>query len=161
MSDVLNFIDTVKFKNQDGIGNNHCLNYVHKSCVSTEDIVLTILVSYKWLRHLCEARKKGLKCDFIEVLNIYLADNYCSVKIKKGCTHDCRRIHLQRSNKWDAPKDVLLVEKRIENLSDYERAPRKYRKQDANYWEMDIKESRAKRTRVCTELTVPQGKVLL
>jgi hypothetical protein len=86
MSDVLNFIDTVKFKNQVRIENNHCLNYVRKGCVSTEDIVLTILVSYKWLRHLCEARKKGLTCNFIEVLNIYLADNYCSVKIKKGCT---------------------------------------------------------------------------
>lgn len=74
---------------------------------------------------------------------------------------DCRRIHLQRSNKWDAPKDVLLVEKRIENLGDYERAPRKYRKQDANYWEKDIKESRSKRPRVCTKLPVPQESIAI
>jgi hypothetical protein len=35
---------------------------------------------------LVRGKKKGLTCNFIEVLNIYLAYNYCSVKIKKGCT---------------------------------------------------------------------------
>lgn len=86
MSDVLNLIDTARFKNQVKIGDNHCLNYVRKQCVSAEEIVLTIIVSYQWLRHLYEARKKGLTFDFIEVLNTYLADNYCSIKIKRGCT---------------------------------------------------------------------------
>lgn len=32
----------------------------------------------------------------------------------------CRRIHLVKSNKWDATKDVLLVGKRIELLSNLE-----------------------------------------
>lgn len=36
---------------------------------------------------------------------------------------DCRRIHLQKSNKWDASKDVLLVLKRQEHLSNFERTP--------------------------------------
>ncbi|KAK2550530.1 hypothetical protein P5673_028729 [Acropora cervicornis] len=64
---------------------------------------------------------------------------------------DCRRIHLQRSNKWDAPKDILLVGKRMEHLSEYERASRKYRKQEPEYWNMKIHESRAKRPKICTE----------
>ncbi len=51
--------------------------------------------------------------------------------------------------------------KHIENLSDYERAPRKYTKQNANYWEWDIKESRSKRQWVCTELPVPQESIAL
>ena len=62
---------------------------------------------------------------------------------------DCRRIHLQRSNKWDAPKDVLLVEKRLENLASYKRCPRPYKKHTQQYWETDIIENRAKRIRVC------------
>ena len=57
---------------------------------------------------------------------------------------DCRRIHLQKSNKWDASKDVLLVLKRQEHLSNFERTPRQYNKRKATYWENDIKEKRAK-----------------
>lgn len=56
-----------------------------------------------------------------------------------------------RSNKWDAPKDVLLVEKRLDHLSQYERTPRKYKKQNEEYWNANIKSSRAKRKRICTE----------
>ena len=33
---------------------------------------------------------------------------------------DCRRIHLQQSNKWDAAKDVLMVGKRIKMLGEFE-----------------------------------------
>ena len=62
---------------------------------------------------------------------------------------DCRRVHLQRSNKWDAAKDVLLVGKRVEHLaSDCERKKRKYVKQDQSYWETGILESRTKRQRI-------------
>ena len=56
---------------------------------------------------------------------------------------DCRRIHLQKSNKWDAARDVLLVSKRLELLSDCERTPRAYKKRNADYWESEIKEKRA------------------
>ena len=65
---------------------------------------------------------------------------------------DCRRIHLHRSNKWDAPKDVLLLGKRLEHLSEYEREPRSYNKQGTEYWNVRIHESRAKRKKICTEL---------
>lgn len=69
---------------------------------------------------------------------------------------DCRRIHLQRSNKWDAAKDVLLVGKRIERLSDCERIARKYEKQNRSYWDSSIKESRSKRHRICMEVHEPE-----
>ncbi|XP_028516288.1 uncharacterized protein LOC114575505 [Exaiptasia diaphana] len=70
---------------------------------------------------------------------------------------DCRRIHLQKSNKWDAAKDVLLVSKRLEALASYERTPRSYLKRNAEYWGKEIKEKRAKQklstktTRMCEE----------
>ena len=57
---------------------------------------------------------------------------------------DCRCIHLQKSNKWDASKDVLLVLKRQEHLSNFERPPRQYHKRKAAYWETDINKKRAK-----------------
>ena len=69
----------------------------------------------------------------------------------KKLNDDCRRIHLQRSNEWDAPKDILLVGKRMEPLSEYEGASRKYRKQEPEYWNMKTHESRAKRPKICTE----------
>ena len=64
---------------------------------------------------------------------------------------DCRKIHLYRSNKWDASKDILLVEKRLDRLSENERTARSYQKQKRDYWETHIKESRSKRHRVSLE----------
>ena len=65
---------------------------------------------------------------------------------------DCRRIHLHRSNKWDAAKDVLLVGKRVEHLAECERTPRRYEKQTVTYWDAGIKENRAKRVRISAEV---------
>jgi hypothetical protein len=57
---------------------------------------------------------------------------------------DCRIIHLAKSNKWDAVKDVLLVSKRVETLSSIHCTPRMYQKLNAQYWDNDLKEKRAK-----------------
>lgn len=72
---------------------------------------------------------------------------------------DCRRIHLQKSNKWDAAKDVLLVSKRLEALASFERTPRSYLKRNAEYWGKEIKEKRAKQrltTNTCTTSTLEE-----
>ena len=53
---------------------------------------------------------------------------------------NCRRIHIQKSNKRDALKDVLLVLKREEHLDSFQRTPRPYTKGNADYWEDGIKE---------------------
>ena len=55
---------------------------------------------------------------------------------------DCRRIHLNKSNKWDAATDVLLVMKRIEALSGHQRTPRAYEKRNNNYWQQELKDRR-------------------
>ena len=69
---------------------------------------------------------------------------------------ECRRIHLQKSNKWDAAKDVLLVGKRLEILGSLQRTPRQYQKRANSYWSNGINESRAKRLRLChQEPTLP------
>ncbi|CAB4025926.1 Hypothetical predicted protein [Paramuricea clavata] len=61
---------------------------------------------------------------------------------------NCRRIHLEKSNKWDAAKDVLLAEERLKNLSHLQRTPRPYKKKADEYWSTGIKESRSKRPRL-------------
>lgn len=65
---------------------------------------------------------------------------------------DCRRIHLNRSNKWDAAKDVLIVGKRMEYLAGYERTPRVYKKKATDYWNETIRNGRAKQRRLCFEV---------
>lgn len=57
---------------------------------------------------------------------------------------NCRRIHLQKSNKWDASKDVLLVLKRQEHLDSFKQTLGPYTKRKADYWEDGIKERRRK-----------------
>ena len=54
---------------------------------------------------------------------------------------DCRRIHLNKSNKWDASADVLRVMKRIERL---QRTPREYRKRKDDYWTHELSQRRTK-----------------
>ena len=60
---------------------------------------------------------------------------------------DCRRIHLSKSNKWDAAGDVLLAMKRVEATSEHQRTPREYTKRSMQYWENDLQERREKHKR--------------
>lgn len=72
---------------------------------------------------------------------------------------DCRRIHLQKSNKWDAAKDVLIVGKRLEMLRDFKRSPRLYKKAAKDYWSGGITENRAKRPRLSHDEKSQQNSV--
>ena len=47
------------------------------------------------------------------------------------------------SNKWDAPKEILISEERISKFRNMARNKRKYTKRDTSYWEESILESRA------------------
>ena len=58
---------------------------------------------------------------------------------------DAKRIFFQKSNKWDAARDVLQLEARQQALNDHEREKRKYDKQNNEYWGSGIVESRKKR----------------
>lgn len=90
-------------------------------------------------------------CGFVILVFNGFSFKHYFVGVEK-LNDDCRRIHLHRSNKWDAPKDVLLVEKRIEHLAECERTPRQYVKQNAEYWGNEIRVQRAKRKRISCEL---------
>jgi hypothetical protein len=56
-------------------------------------------------------------------------------------------VHLNKSNKWDAARDVLLVTKRVEGFSQLHRTPRTYQKRSAQYWEHELKEKRTNQKR--------------
>ena len=58
---------------------------------------------------------------------------------------DAKKAYFQKSNKWDAAKDILELESRQEHLKKHEREKRPYRKQNTNYWNNDITEIRKKR----------------
>ncbi|CAB4007088.1 Hypothetical predicted protein [Paramuricea clavata] len=55
--------------------------------------------------------------------------------------NDVRKFHLTKSNKWDAPKDVLLVGKRLQVTSEQEQTTRTCHKRNVGYWSHDIKEA--------------------
>ena len=75
-----------KFKNAVSIGNDHCLKYVRQQNVSSEDIVLTVIIKYDCLRHLYEAKQAAstcqIRCGYVDLLNAFLATKY-SAKIKE------------------------------------------------------------------------------
>ena len=77
-------------------------------------------------------------------VNKLLITHKCTCTGVEKNNDDCRRIHLHKSNKWDAATDVLLVSKRLETLSDCQRTPREYKKRNDDYWMSGIKEKRAK-----------------
>ena len=51
---------------------------------------------------------------------------------------DAKKLYFQKSNKWDATRDVLLLESRQYALKHKERKKRRYTKQKADYWESAI-----------------------
>ena len=61
---------------------------------------------------------------------------------------DVRKFHLTKSNKWDVPKDILLVTKRLQVTGQHERIRRAYNKSNAEYWSTEIRESRSKRRKL-------------
>ena len=65
---------------------------------------------------------------------------------------DARRVLRRKSNNWDSPADVLQTETRLWALQKRERKPRAYTKKNEKYWDSEIKESRAKRRRISTEM---------
>lgn len=69
----------------------------------------------------------------------------------------CRRTHHEKSNKWDAAKDVLMAEKRLGVLHELDRTPRVYQKKAGEYWSTGIKESRRKRPRLHDNEEVSDG----
>ena len=84
----------------------------------------------------------------IKIRDEKVSSNTCDLQSTIGVeklNDDCRRIHLQKSNKWDAAKDVLQVEERLGYLSDLQRTPRQYKKKADKYWSTSICESRSKR----------------
>ena len=61
---------------------------------------------------------------------------------------DVRKFHLTKSNKWDAPRDILLVTKRLQITGQHERVRREYNKSNTEYWSTEIRESRSKRRKL-------------
>ena len=59
-----------------------------------------------------------------------------------------RRLYHHKSNKYDACKDGLQAVKRLDELQDFERQPRKYKLCDKAYWESGIIEEQQKRPRL-------------
>ena len=60
---------------------------------------------------------------------------------------DTKKIFFQKSNKWDAARDVLLHESRQIALKHNERNKRTYEKEDENYWGSGIVDTRKKRAK--------------
>ena len=62
---------------------------------------------------------------------------------------DAKKLYFQKSNKWDATRDVLQLEARPRQytLRGQERERRKYSKRKTDYWETEISETRKKRPR--------------
>ena len=53
---------------------------------------------------------------------------------------------MNKSNKWDAPRDVLLLCKISAQLTgEQARTTRTYHKRNADYWSSEIMEARSKR----------------
>lgn len=95
------------------------------------------------------------KCD-CGLLLVYLQEFTCCFSSMKlpfldifmKNNDDCRRLHLTKSNKWDAASSVILAMKRLENLTELQWTPRNYEKKKAEYWDHDLKENRAQQKRI-------------
>ena len=56
--------------------------------------------------------------------------------------NDVSRQHYFSSNHKDAPRDIIITNRRIEELSEKKRKKRKYHKVNHEYWEIGIRDKR-------------------
>ena len=68
-----------------------------------------------------------------------------------------KRMYFQKSNKWDAARDILLLEHRQRALRHHEREKRTYQKRNWAYWDEGIIENRKKRAKACLRDTDNDG----
>jgi hypothetical protein len=90
MSDVFKKNYDFKRYNRDVvIDNNHCLQYVKKQCISSEEIIFTLHITNEVLKSWEDFKGKGISLNFsfVEILNYFLAEKY-AILVKK----DCKRI---------------------------------------------------------------------
>lgn len=98
MSDILNLLSLKKFESHIQVDSEHCLDYVRRQCVSTEEIILTVHIPYECLKQWHEAKYHGAlketECTYVQILNAFIRDSV-AVRIK----NDCERIEgrLRRS----------------------------------------------------------------
>ena len=82
-SDKFNLLDVEKFRNALSVWE------IRQQSISSEDIVLTVIIKYDCLRHFYEAKQAAsthqISCSYVALLNVFLATKY-SAKIKKDCS---------------------------------------------------------------------------
>ena len=80
-----------RFKADVVVDSNHCLNYVNRQCVSSEEVAFTVHTTNEVLKSWQDYKEKGtlLPFSYIDILNCFLSENH-AVLVKK----DCRRIEL-------------------------------------------------------------------
>ena len=82
MSEVVNSYNWQKFKNDICIDAEHSLQYIRRQCVNENEIVLMMHITNQCLKSLHEFKQGSLGVTFIQILNIFWAENY-AVLIKK------------------------------------------------------------------------------
>ncbi len=90
MSDVLQkYCDLKKFKDDIVIDTDHCLRYVNTQCVNSDEIVFTVHITNNVLKQWQDLKdtqqSKDISFSFVEILNLFLAQNHAIV-IKKDCS---------------------------------------------------------------------------
>ena len=116
--------------------NSGSIFFVH---LEERDKVMRKLVSH----HTCIASRITF-----QNLSVMMGPLRCSPdKEWKKNNDDTKKLYFQKSNKWDATRDVLQLEARQYALRGQEREKRKYIKRKTEYWETDISETRKKRPR--------------
>ena len=82
MSDVLKTIkgnyNFEKFKRDVVVDTNHCLNYVRRQCISSDQIAFTLHITNNVLKSWQDLKEKDilLEFSFVRILNYFLAENY-------------------------------------------------------------------------------------
>ena len=78
--------DFQRYKRDVIVDDNHCLQYVKRQCVSSEEIVFTLHITNEVLKSWQDFKGKDilLNFSFVEILNHFLAEKY-AILVKKDC----------------------------------------------------------------------------
>ena len=75
-----------RFKHDVVVDTSHCLKYVNRQCVSSEEVAFTIHTTNEVLKSWQDFKEKGtvLPFTYIDILNCFLSENH-AVLVRKDC----------------------------------------------------------------------------
>ena len=135
MSEILDKVSLARFKERTKVDLNHCVSYVRKRCISTNEVFLTIHVRNECLKQ-WHAAKADIGCTYIQIVNAVFRHQNQLLRVKddayrlegrlrRACSEVKSKLSMKTGNQYRkylaGIYDIAVYENEIVTIADLEK----------------------------------------